>query len=443
MKKINIAVVGPSDSVALICEVAREKAEVLDIFPFIYQDAPEVPDIIAQHDDKIDVWLFSGKVPHRYAINSHNILKPLFYIPHTGSSLYRALIQMNSMEKLKIDKISFDTLSAKEIEETFADISLELPEYYVHDYSGVITKEELTNYHYELWKSGKTDIAVTCFYPSYLELKKLGVPVFRIWPTRHNIRSILATAINKVEAARYKGGQIAIHHIAIDDYDHFVREVASGYDVKRIELQLYDILIHYTEAVKGSIFMHDNGRYTIYSTRGSVEEVTQSFTIIPVYEEIIQRLAIHVSGGIGFGQTAHGADKNAYVALGLARQAGQGKWMVVLDDKTALGPLSSAVHLKYDLRCENKDVRKVAEQLNISLATMNKLIAVFTKLDGKAANADEFALYLNITTRSARRLLGTLVDHGFAELVGEEGGGKGRPRKLYQVSVKQLADSFK
>ncbi|MEG6584849.1 GTP cyclohydrolase [Dendrosporobacter sp. 1207_IL3150] len=438
MAKINIAVVGPSDSVALICDVAQEKADKINILPFIYQDAPEVPDIIAQNDDRVDAWLFSGKVPHMYALKSNKTSKPLLYIPHTGSSLYRVLIQILYIERLEIDRISFDTFSAKEIEETFTDISLDMPEYYTNEYSGTISGEELTKYHYDLWQDSKTSIAVTCFHSSFRKLKQLGIPAFRIWPTRSNIRSMLSTAINKVEAARFKGGQIAIHHIVIGGYDDFVREAASGYDAKRKELQLYDILIKYTEAVKGSILMHDNGRYTIYSTRGSVEEVTKSFTTIPVHEDITQKLAINVSGGIGFGQTAHAADQNAHAALGLARQAGDGKWMVVLDNKVALGPLNSAVHIKYEIRCENKDVRKLAEQLNVSITTINKLIAVFTKLENKVVNADDIALYLNITTRSARRLLGNLVDNDFAELVGEEGVGKGRPRKLYQVLLNKL-----
>lgn len=442
MAKINIAVVGPADSVALIYDVAREMANKVDILPLVYQDAAEVPAIIDQYDDRIDAWLFSGKVPHMYAVNAKATVKPLLFIPHAGSSLYRALIQILYSEKIEIDSISFDTFSAKEIEEAFTDIALAMPKYYVKDYDGTISGEELTQYHYELWQSGQTKLAVTCFYSSFLNLRKLGVPAFRIWPTRSTIRAALSNTVNRVEADRYKGSQIAIHHIAIDGYEEFVKS-ASGYDVKRKELQLYDILIKYTEAVKGSILMRDNGRYTIYSTRGSVEEVTKSFTVIPVYEEFVQRLAISVSGGIGFGQTAHSAEQNAHIALGLARQAGEGKWMVVLDNKAVLGPLSSSVYIQYDLRCENKDLRNLAEQLNISVTTVNKLIAVFSKLENNVMHSDDIALYLNITTRSARRLLGNLVEKGFAELVGEEGAGKGRPRNVYRVLLHKLVELVK
>lgn len=438
MNKNRLAVVGPADSVALISEVAQERNSTLKVFPIIYQDASEVPEILRQYDHEVDFWLFSGIVPYSHALNSGNTHKPLYYIPHTGSSLYRVLVQIANSEKLPINKISFDTFNKKEIEEAFADISPDIPKLYLFEYDAIISASDATQYHYDLWKNGKTEVAVTCFLSSYLSLKQLGVPAFRIWPTRDTIRTMLTIAISEVEASRFKGGQIAIQHIAIDGYEDFVRESASNYAAKRTEMRLYELLLNYTEAVKGSIIHHGNGQFTIYSTRGVVEHLTRQFTVMPILDDVTRELVVSVSGGIGFGSTAYAAEENAHIALGLAQRAGKSKWMVVLDDKTVCGPLNSITYLRYSLRADDPALRDLANKLNISVTTVNRIFAACEKLDQRTVNADDLALYLGITPRSTRRLLSSMVTNGLAEMAGEEGFGKGRPRKLYHVHLDRL-----
>jgi hypothetical protein len=436
MNKIRVAIVGPADSIVLANKVAMERADILIPIPIVYQDALEVGDIIAERSNDVDIWVFSGIVPYEHALQL-KVAKPIFYIPHAGSSLWRALLQITYIEKLNLSSISFDTFSEEEIEETFTDINLPLPQIYVNHYSGVTSARDITEYHYQLWKDGKTNIAVTCLLATYEKLKEMGVPAFRIWPTRSNIRTTLDIAISAFEAQRFKGGQIAIQHIAIDDYEDIVR-ASSSYGVKRIELRLYEILVGYAERIKGSIVVRGEGQYTLYSTRGILEEVTADFTIMPILEEITRSVAAKVSGGIGFGSTAYAAEENAYNALGLAKQRGKGLWMVVTDNREAIGPLSSATHLKYSIRVDDAILRQFADTLNISNTTVNKLLAAINKLDKDTIAADDLALYLAITPRSARRLLSTLVDQGLAEVIGAEMLAKGRPRKLYKVLLNSL-----
>lgn len=436
MKKTKIAIVGPADSVALINKVAQERSEYLEIQPIVYKDAREVPNIL---DTSLqpDVWLFSGIAPYNHAVAATKTSKPLMYIPHQGTSLYRVLLQITYMAGLSIQSISFDTFSFQDIEETFVDAGLPLPSIYTNHFNGLVSAQEMTDYHYELWKSGKTQIAVTCFLATYENLKQLGVPAFRIWPTRNIIRSTLDMVESMAETARFKGGQIAIQHVGLDHYNEIVR-ANNTYGVTRIELQLYELLVDYTEKVEGSLVVRGNGQYTVYSTRGLVEELTDGFTVMPLLDEITRRIKATVSGGIGFGQTAYDADQNAHIALGAARRLGPGNWMVVTDDKVVVGPLSSAIHLRYSIRTEDSVIRELAEQLNISITTLNKLYAAIDKLDNNAINAEDLALYLAITQRSARRLIGNMVENGLAEVAGEELLSKGRPRKLYRIIIDKL-----
>lgn len=433
---IQLAIVGPPDSVAIAYEIALERRESLVPMVLTYEDASEVPDILKKNSDDFDMWLFSGIIPYQWAITA-NINKPLFYIPHTGSSLYRALLEILCIKKMSSESISFDTFSEKEIVESFKDTTLPLPKIYANQYKGIVTAGEVTAWHYDLWKSGKTKIAVTCILATYKKLTELGVPAVRIWPTRCNIRTTLEVAIKSFEAQRVKGSQLAVQHIVIDDYDDIVRS-SSSYEAKRLELKLYEILLAYIDKLKGSIIMNGEGKFTLYSTRGILTEITENFAVMPIIEEMTRQVGISISGGIGLGLTVYDAEENSFLALGLGKQHGKGVWMVVADDHTVIGPLSSKVHLKYSVRTNDHTLRNLAEQLNTSVTTINKLLATIDKLDRNDIVADDLAMYLKITARSARRMLANLLEKGFARVVGEEMVGKGRPRRLYRINIKEL-----
>ena len=439
MRKIKIAVVGPADSVALIGEVSKEYAKQVEITTLTYTKPIEVPQLMKELTNTPDAWLFSGQVPYYYAVDSQLTEKPLFYIPHTGSSLYRVLLQISCVEKLDFDSISFDLLSRAEIEDTFADIPLQVKNIYVKEFADIISEEDLVNFHYQLWQAGKTKAAVTTLQSAYAELKKKKMPVFRIWPLRDNIRTTLNLAIQTVEAAAFKESQIAVQYIAIDDYSTVVREARSSYEVRRLEATLYTILINYAEMAKGSIHVHGHGQYSIYSTRGAVERITDHFTIMPVKEDMIKALSVPVSGGIGFGMTAHAAEENAYKAMGFSRHNGKGNWMVVSDDGTVSGPLSSPSYLQYSLRMGDDECQKLAQTLKVSGTTINRLLASLNKMDMEAIGAEELATQLSLTTRSARRLLAVLVENNLAVVSRQEALHKGRPRNLYRLLLDTLS----
>lgn len=436
MEKIRMAIVGPSDSVSLAYAVALERGDILLPECIVYQDAAQVPEILRDRCPEFDMWLFSGVVPYHYAL-SVSTHKPMFYLPHTGSSLYRALFEITYIKKCKLNRISFDTVSQVEVEETIKDINLPLPTIYVQPFSDIASAKGFASYHHELWQAGKIDIAVTCFLETYEKLQALGVPVVRVWTTRSNIRTTLDVAINSCLAQRFKGGQLAIQEIAIDEYDNIVR-ASSSYNVKRMEMYLYKILVDYAELLKGSLVSRGDGQYTLYSTRGILEESTDQLTTIPILSEIACQVKAAVSGGIGFGDTAYDAEQNAFHALGIAQQKGKGAWMAVNDEREVIGPLSSAVHLKYSVQANAAACKRIADQLSLSVTTVNRLLAVIDKLDKDTLGSEELAAHLRVTSRSARRILTILLEQGLAEAAGEEMITKGRPRKLYKINVQFL-----
>jgi DNA-binding transcriptional ArsR family regulator len=432
MARLRLGIVGPTDSVELILAVAKEREDVFNPLPLVYGDASEVPEILHTHRTEVDILVFSGVVPYWYSLTVPRWNKPLLYIPHTGSSLLRVFLQITSQAKLPLDRISFDTYSRAEIAEAFGDIGLPLPQIYLKDYEGVVSAAELTDFHYSLWAKKQTQIAITCFHKTAEKLKSLGVPAFRIWPTRDNIRRILETAIRTVETIRYSESQIAVCHVAIDSFDTLVRDAGSSYTVNRIEIRLHEILLDFAQQVGGSVIPQGGGKHIIFTTRGRITAVTQDFTTLPVLDTIARKLRVHVSGGIGFGTTAYQAEENAHIAHGLAKRQGQGQWMIVTDDHRAIGPLNAASRYNHLLGGDNAKHKALAKRLRISLFTLHRLAALINELEKDTVGIAEIAARLDITPRSARRVMMALKEAGVAYLCGEESAGKGRPCKLYR-----------
>ena len=430
-RNIRLAVVGPQDSVELIIRVGSEGYPALTLVPMIYEDASEAAELVLRPSADVDAWLFSGIAPYSYARSSGVTDKTFLYVPHTGPSLYRVLLQAVYRDKRDISAISFDSFRLQEISETLQDSGIPLP--VIEMYPGrELSAKDITEWHYDLWQRGKVKFSITCFLATFKSLSKRRVPCYRIWPTRDAIRTSFDMAIRMVEGQRYKGSQIAVQHIAIDNFEEIQGRNSSAYTAKRHDLALYRLLLDYGEAINGTI-VRGEGRYTVYSTRGSIEDFTAGLQSMPVIDALKRELTITVSGGIGFGSTAYEADRNAHVALQLSAKAGAGNWTVVTDDGKVVGPLGSPTGLRYSLRSTDALCRKWCRHLQVSATTVQRLWSVLDKLRGKPITAEELSRYLAINERSGRRLLKSCVKARIARIVGEEAPTRGRPSKLYRI----------
>lgn len=437
MSRQRLAIVGPTDSVKLIYTAAQLQRYTLVPIPMVYNNAADVPELLRQQQEQADIWLFSGVVPYRYALTVPRWNKPLLYIPHTGSSLYRAFLKITQALGLPLAKLSFDTYSRYEIEEAFSDLALTMPKVYLKPYDGVIAAEELTAFHQDLWEKRLINVAVTCFHKTVVQLQAQGIPAIRISPTPNNIRTALESAARLAVSMRYSEAQIATVQISIERYDQLVHDAASSYDVNRLEIRLHELLIDFAQQVGGALIPQGRGKYIIFTTRGQIASITGQFKTLPLLTTIHKQLKLQISGGIGFGSTAYQAEENAHTAHGLAARLGAGQWIIVTDDRQVLGPLNSAEQV-YAVTPDTEQQRNLARSLQISIVTLNRLTKLVADLNGHAISINTLAEQLNITPRSTRRIITALKTAGFVYASGEATDGIGRPRKLYRFCSTDL-----
>ncbi|MGG1401389.1 ArsR family transcriptional regulator [Bacillus salipaludis] len=427
--KIRLGLLGVADSLEIIQSVTRGYSELI-CTPIEVLTEEDLDEKVAPLINEMDMWLCTGPITYEIVQDWDKIDAPVFHVGYNGSTLYKTVLRVLYEQKIAVDEISFDSCDAPTWENALQEAGISTKLKYVE--SEMISLEGLIHYHYELWKSGKTKAAITG-HPIHHELQRLGVPAYRSLPSTMAAEAVLTQILRTYEMLHYKSTQIAVQIIEIDSFLDLKKDNFSTDELFRIELKYMETLLAYTKKVHGSVKPSGLGRYVIFTTRGLLQDITSNFSQIPDMEDFDQISKEAVTCGIGIGQTVYDAEINAGNALLHAKEAGKGSWMVCFDDKTIAGPLGKPEQLTYSYASEQLET--LSQETSLSVMTLNKLKSSLKKLASDELNANELAKYMQIPARSARRILTTLEEKGFAEVVAEEKPHtRGRPRKIYKIA---------
>lgn len=433
MKKIRLGLFGAEDSIKIMESIVLKYPE-FSCIPISYWRDEEIVEKLTMYRMDVDMWLFSGQIPYGFAKKWAGITQPMFYVPSSGSSLYKTLLHISYNQKIPFDQLSFDTFHPSELERVFQESEIAPKPLYLKHYEEEIHTDEVVRYHYELWKKGKTVAAVTCLKNAQHELNRLGVPAFRVLPTQSAVVATLAIIRQTHETLHFKDTQIAVQMIEFDSFSSLTKDTFSTDEIYKIEIKMTEKLLEYAKKINGSLKSAGPGRYVIFTTHGLLRETTKDFTVVP--DMAILQLTGHdaVTCGIGIGQTAYEAEINAGTALLHAKEFHKGSSMVVFDDKTIVGPLGQPEQITYGYAPVH--LQTLSEQTSLSVATLSKLESILRKIGKIEINAHDLAQHMSIMPRSARRILTELESKGLAQVVGEENPHpRGRPRKIYQIML--------
>jgi hypothetical protein len=428
---IRIGIIGPDDSVRQILSVAKEFPNV-EFIPFVYKDVYQVNKLIAQHMKPIDQWLFSGVLNYHYAIQN-NLVKEeqATYPPLHGSSLFATLLEAQLAANKVFKKISIDTFSTEEIKKTLSFYHLQSIQFTNLPFSDYTYIHKLAEFHEDLYKKGKSEIALTSTNYAYIQLKEKDIPVYRMNPSYLSIKLSLNLLIERAQAHRFKKSQIAIIGCTVN-FHHDQREnIHYTYKMKQEELDIKKELLYLAEKVSGSFVSVGNGFYLIYTNRGEINHKIER-TIIQLSEKIfdLHRLKLHFS--IGFGETASQAEQHVHLGL----KQGRDHFSIITVDESQNITIKSGEDFddtfQYSMISIGKKWGEKIKNSSISVSIISKIISLTKRYHRTEFSSQEIANWLNCSSRNARRILSELERGGLIKQCGEmQSGGRGRPMKLY------------
>jgi hypothetical protein len=431
--KTRICAIGVTDSIELIRQISTEFSDTTEFMFYTYDLVDDIIEFLKETKEEIDVIMFTGQYPYQYFKMNAVLDIPFFSISKTNETLVETLWNMRN-ENIDFNKISIDRSPEKEIYEILDTLEIPRNNIQLIGDSSEVSLDEIYEFHKSLYDEGKTEAIVSSNYKIYIKLKEEGYKVYRVLPSRFLIRESIRKAITIARTERIKSTQVVVQTIRIRDSKE---DTWTKYKQLKTANKFDELLIDYTQDIQGSFFKFGNSDYMIFTTRGfaGVGDTEKRFGTIA---EKAEQFGISFSMGIGYGDTVVKSENNSKIALNHSLEEEKNGCYIVDDDSTLTGPIfgKTSYNLSYKLVNVDDRILKISKKTGVSDKYLSKLKAIITQRGDNVFDAEELAEYLNLTQRSASRIINKLEAGGVAESVGKKSNSsKGRPKKIYKINI--------
>ncbi|PLR74260.1 MULTISPECIES: hypothetical protein [Bacillus] len=434
--EIIIGIVGPE-------ALKKEMLKALEAFPnfkpvFLEATSSTIEQgILSSLISQVEVLLFTEFPCYSKAKQLVNFPIPAQYVPLMGTGLYRSLFLIKTHNEF--NHFSIDTVEEKYIQRILFELKADKYEWksYLPDYDHPESIESIIAFHQENHEKFDS-IAITGILEVSVQLTLLGVPNEWVTPTYQDLMVSLERALLATEARKNKESQIVFGIIDIDKFDKATEKYTTEHEVQLFKLKFQQIMLNYTKLLDGHLINSGGDEFSFITTRGIFERETRGYKYIPLLNSVKSQLGVTISIGVGFGRSAAEAGNHARLALRQSKELNGNVCYIVREDQSVIGPvdiITDNQYEKYDLSITDAELLEKAEKAGMSAAYMTKLMARVARHKKYDYTAQELADTLNITIRSAHRILLKWMDANLVDIAGEEKiTYKGRPRRIYSLS---------
>lgn len=424
---LTIGVIGPHEVVERVMLMGPGSTGPLNarLIAAAYRDEQEATDKVVRLGSAIDAYLFASPVPYEFARKAGVLTMPATFVPLGGASLHEALLRATLDDRFDPTRASLDVLSRADVVEAYSEVDLPVDGIHVHE--ELTNTAQLTSFHEGLWRRKATKMAITCVRGVAERLEAIGVPVIRLRPTNAGVRSALQTAGLLGAHHRLEEAQLGVVVVDVPTLRDSSRRSTPRYWREELRLSLHRLLLQEAHRINATAHRLDDHSFMVTATRGSLVTATEGFRQPPFVERIKAELGIAIEVGIGMGRTTQDAESHARAALNRAQASRQS--FAVDREGRSLVPAQRA-----PARQSSEPLRTKGRE------TLVRLSEKIAEEDGPlVVDAENAGRMLGVTSRTARRLLRTLVEEGLAwPLPPNRTLQPGRPRQLYRLIVEKL-----
>ncbi|MGN7387897.1 hypothetical protein [Sporosarcina sp. SAFN-015] len=432
---VTIGVVGPAESVGKILSVAEEFPNTKCI-PFIYENVRELPALIEQGRLIVDQWLFSGIMNHMYALQHGLVKQEQASFPYLhGSSFFGKLLEIQAKEGRIIRSVSIDYITAEEVQKVVSFYDL------THLHFETIPScngdgKKIASLHEERYKNQKTEVAITAMKEVYDRLKESNVPVYRLTPSYMSIKLSIELLIKKAQSKRFENLQMAVIGCQVLNANDNIEK--SIFEWKLQDLVVKKHLFTLTQKLNGSFVEIADGLYSIYTTKGEIDEDIES-SLLTTIETFKLNDQLDIGFTIGYGQTVLEAEQHVRHGLNQLKADEEPSLLIVKTKKD----ITQKVRSDYASMLNTTELRTILQerfQMTDSNARDVLRLAFYCQRYNKQEfTADDVAQWFSNTKRNARRILLELQQAGIIEIYDKtQTTPRGRPSNVYRFSDQEL-----
>ncbi|MFC7680375.1 hypothetical protein [Paenibacillus sp. GCM10028914] len=434
-EQIRIGIIGPQTIVDKIMRIIETFPSFAPV-PLVFKKDDEASLLAEQISRDVEVLILSDPLSYRKVKEQSTIEIPVHHVPVTDAGLYKALFYAQQRGKLS-GGISVDTLTEAMVRRTLKDMDSMNVKSMVYDGPAYASTDKLVAFHEANYTSGMCSIAFTGIETIAQELSSRDVPNLWLLPSDQDIVVSLERALLSTASRRSKEGQIVVGMINVDDFGTQALKFNNEHEVQKLKLDIHRMVLDYVESLDGYLTHMGGDEYLFFTTRGIFERETGGYKTIPLAKDVNKTHDISLSIGMGFGMTASAAGTNARIAMRKAKEAGGNACFIVREDGTLIGPLEMADPVQDVLSFTDAALIKHAENAGMTSVYLSKLLYQRARFGKYEYKVHELANLLEITVRSAHRLLLLWTDNALVEIAGLEKVPRGRPRQIFRFTFLQ------
>ena len=396
---ITVAIVSPSRSLEPISKVIEEHDFGCEFHKYIYNELSDIDWIYADCKDNCDVIFFSGELGYHYIKNRFpDIHIPCSFTAYGPKDILSILLNYKMEHpETPLNRIFVDFLTPLN---NFMDmhryIKAEYMPYFFED--DTYDYAHITQRSRQLWEQGKIDVVISRSINNLRRLDEMQIPYLAVFPSEEMIRESIETALNDLRLNQIEPMEHAVVIIRLPFGESCPQE-----EREYRKATLYKFLVDFRR----------QSPYTFSISIGTNQfELTSQRPFQSVSPRDMRNLVLHLQNSLDFpfrvGIGLHvNEDRSHYLAeralLEATRHGADDGFFISGDEETLTGPLSSSALPSYSYT--NEKATALSHRIGISETNLLKLVGLFRSDQNALLTAASISRLLNITPRSANRIL--------------------------------------
>lgn len=420
---MKIAIMGPADSIERVLKLAGPVDKDVQLLPYHAFSLSDSSTLFSQCQREVDGILFTGRGVYDSVASTQHIDIPWTFVPHNETGLYELLAthDLSAYQCASVDYMDYDTVKV-------CMRSSPISEFFVSPRDGIKTEKEYAAIHRKVFSEHKGVVVLTAFSPIVRQMQAEGIPVIRIYTTSESIRNKLSDLILTIRNQQMDNSKIAVQIIALQVGTERMTKTSSMEDFLAFETRL----VPYLKMIAGAVFNYGRNEYIVFSTKGLIKKTEAQIAFF----NLMKSSHAKVFSGIGMGSTAMLAELNANRAMEYSLKESTNSFYIMYENQIIDGPILESRFISRPTANIDHQLDEIVRTTGVSAAYLQKLDGLMRANQKDSFTADEMAELLNISKRSARRILKQLVDHRYATVSGTKcNAGAGRPQNIIYIHL--------
>lgn len=388
---------------------------------------------------RVDGVIFGGELQFKLYQNIFEPDTPCTFIQKDSVSLLNSFLFL-AWRKVDISRVSVDNYSASTIRKILSDAEITDSNIKIlrRRKLGTANKkyyEDLYQEHRALYREGAVDGCITTLFFVHDRLAAEGIPVAYSRPTTDNITKTVARLKREcLERIHMTEGNLAVLALRITPREDIFYQSQSEYFGGHEKLKAAEELYYFAKDARATVIQQSDEQFVLLINRVDLMNYSNGLESLPFLHLIRDNCKCSVSLGIGFGYTPGEARSNASLALKKAAQYEGSCTYIVHNIHSILGPVNFITPQSTQNPEVQEQLQLLSQNTGISVSKLYRINQLRERTKKSLFTAVELAEQLNLSPRSAGRLVNALEAHGLIRLSGQTVSEKaGRPRNIYQI----------